>query len=233
MGKLHNPFKRGKKNRNTGSAAQFEQNPRGSQLNISPIAESTQGSQDQSPVLSPRVSLSHVSTPAEPTQGFQGNHGPSNATQMATGIHVAGATLEKGLKTMKDFADLVPAAPGLGPAIGVLCGCIEVYHQVSKNKQSIKDLEEELVTKIEDLKKYRDDRYQRGSLSTETDKIFEDLTEKLEKIHGKVCPGEKETQIARMLDKLSKVVEAEKISEEIYGYFKDVIMCSVETVHYN
>lgn len=74
------------------------------------------------------MSLSHVSTPAEPTQGFQGNHSPSNVTQMATGIHVAGAALEKGLKAMKDFADLVPAAPGLGPAIGVVCGCIEVYH---------------------------------------------------------------------------------------------------------
>ena len=117
-----------KKITNTGNAAQFEQNPRGSQLNISPIAESTQGSQDQIPVLSPRVPLSHVSTPAEPTQGFQGNHNPSNVTQMATGIHVVGAALGKGLKAMKDFAHLVPAAPGLGSAIGVVCGCIEVYH---------------------------------------------------------------------------------------------------------
>lgn len=42
-------------------------------------------------------------------------------------LHIAGAIVEKGLKTLKSFVDLVPAAPGLSPALEVVCGCIEVY----------------------------------------------------------------------------------------------------------
>lgn len=49
-------------------------------------------------------------------------------TQGTHALYITGAVLEKGLDTLKDFADLVPMAPGLGPALGIVCGCIKVYH---------------------------------------------------------------------------------------------------------
>lgn len=83
-----------------------------------------------------------MSVSSKPTQGTQGNQGNQHpGTQPAVGtqstvmqskqtnaLHIAGAVLEKSLNTFKGFADLVPMAPGLGPALEIVCGCIEVYH---------------------------------------------------------------------------------------------------------
>lgn len=78
----------------------------------------------------------HQNEPNQPnhvTQGVQGNQSPGTGTPLTGGtqssvMHVAGAVLEQGLKTLKGFADFIPMAPGLGPALEVVCGCIEVYH---------------------------------------------------------------------------------------------------------
>lgn len=77
------------------------------------------------------------------TQGTnQGVQSPGISTQLEGGtrssaIHqnketdallIAGAILEKGLNTLKGFADFIPMTPALGPALDIVCGCIKVYH---------------------------------------------------------------------------------------------------------
>lgn len=83
--------------------------------------------------------MSVSSKPIQATQGNQGNQTPGTQpgggaqsavmqSKQTNALHIAGAVLEKGLNTFKGFADLVPMAPGLGPALEIVCGCIEVYH---------------------------------------------------------------------------------------------------------
>lgn len=80
----------------------------------------------------------------EPNQvKYSGNQSHGTGTQPVGGaqssaMHIAGSVLEKGLNTLKDFADLVPMAPGLGPALEVVCRCVEVYH-VSNFSLSVGD----------------------------------------------------------------------------------------------
>lgn len=100
---------------------------------------------------SPGDSLTNISKPPQGTQDIQGNQSPEIGTQLEGGghsvavqtkethaLHIAGSILEKGLNTLKGFADFIPMAPGLGPALEVVCGCIEVYHvsisMIVKNK---------------------------------------------------------------------------------------------------
>jgi hypothetical protein len=110
------------------------QNSDGSISNLTTLPDPAQGTQEnQGPVISPEDSLSETSQQLAPNQGSQN---PANSTQSGTEAaeepvnawHVAGAVFEKTLKAFKSFADLIPAAPGLGPALEVVCGCIEVYH---------------------------------------------------------------------------------------------------------
>ena len=83
---------------------------------------------------SPRTSIQ--STGAGQSSAVHQNEG-NNA------LHIAGAVVENGLKTLKGFAGFVPIAPGLGPALGIVCGCIEVYHvsnlTVSVQKEQVAD----------------------------------------------------------------------------------------------
>lgn len=88
-------------------------------------------------------SFSDISVSSEPIQGTQANQEnqtPGISIQSAVGVqssamppkethtlHIAGSILEQGLKTLKGFAGFVPV-PGLGPALDIVCGCIDVYH---------------------------------------------------------------------------------------------------------
>lgn len=84
-------------------------------------------------------SLQNVQGPQSPQEN-QVDQSPGTGTQLAdeaqSSVHrnvgnqvlqITGTVLEKGLKTLKGFADFIPA-PGLGPALEIVCGCIEVYH---------------------------------------------------------------------------------------------------------
>lgn len=131
----------------------------------------------------------------------QGDQSPGISTQLEGGtrssaIHqnketcallIAGAILETGLNTLKGFADFIPMAPALGPALDIVCACIKVDHvgvfskterdellkltqnhqQVSENKEKTAQLLQELSTKIDDLKKFSE-----RSVSTEMVEIF-------------------------------------------------------------
>lgn len=123
--------------------------------NISVSSEPIRGTQANQESQSPRPSIQSASVvpssaihpieahkPIKETQGSQAVQHLGTSTQLESvaqspemnqnkksqALHIAGSMFEKSLKTFKDFADLIPMAPGLGPALGVVCGCIEVYH---------------------------------------------------------------------------------------------------------
>lgn len=73
-------------------------------------------------------------------QQSQGDQSPGIGNQLADEVQssaypnvgnkvlqITGTVLEKSLKTLRGYASLIPA-PGLGPALEIVCGCIEVYH---------------------------------------------------------------------------------------------------------
>lgn len=66
-------------------------------------------------------------SPVIGTQLEGGAQGSVRETKGTLALHIAGSILEKGLNALKGFAGFVPV-PGLGPALEVVCGCIDVYH---------------------------------------------------------------------------------------------------------
>lgn len=93
---------------------------------------------------------------------------------------------------------------------------------------------QELSIKIEDLKKYS-----QGAVSTEMVEIFDTLAKydaslpianldlifiyrNLEDISNKARPQESKNWTQQMLNRLHKVVEADKISQEIDSYFEEI-----------
>lgn len=109
---------------------------------------------------------------------------------------------------------------------------------------------EELTTKIEDLKKER-----KENMSTEMAGIFESLAKynaipmnwrfwsdivthrKMEEISKKARPQKGEDWKQQMLNQLQKVVQADKVSQEIDEYFEEIkdafSDCEVSIVAYN
>lgn len=78
-------------------------------------------------------SVPNVSGSLEPIQGTPSadrlqSSGMHQNEANSTALHIGGAVLEQGLKTLEGFADFIPMAPGLGPALEIVCGCIKVYH---------------------------------------------------------------------------------------------------------
>ncbi|KIK59109.1 hypothetical protein GYMLUDRAFT_682798 [Collybiopsis luxurians FD-317 M1] len=131
--------------------------------------------------------MSKTSVLSDPIPGrFRENH-PLDDSQLAAAdaqspqqsstqhqvLQTAGAVAETGLKILKELSDFIPVAgQGLGIALGVVSECIEIYHQVAQNKESFKELTEELSTRIAEVKKYMEQ-----SGSTEMEGIFQTLAE--------------------------------------------------------
>ncbi|KAF9059923.1 hypothetical protein BDP27DRAFT_442214 [Rhodocollybia butyracea] len=170
---------------------------------------------------------SRDSGPSEPIQATQGVPGAQNIENSITpntpnnpnALRVAGAAVEKGLVVLKEIADLIPVVPaGVGSALGIVSKCIQIYHQVSENKEKIEALAKDLASKVKDVKEYRSEQ----SGSTETDKIFENLASELEKINIEAAPQKYETRTSKMLGNIQQVVQADVLSQEIDQYFQDV-----------
>ncbi|KAF9059909.1 hypothetical protein BDP27DRAFT_1370997 [Rhodocollybia butyracea] len=168
---------------------------------------------------------SRDSGPLEPIQATQRVPGAQNVENRITpsvqnspnALHIAGAVVEKGLEVLKEIADLVPVVPaGVGSALGVVSKCIQIYHQVSENKERTEALAKDLASKVKDVKKYRSE-----SGSTETDGIFENLASELEKINIKAAPQKYETWTSKMLGNIQQVAQADGLSQEINQYFQD------------
>ncbi|KIK59114.1 hypothetical protein GYMLUDRAFT_682958 [Collybiopsis luxurians FD-317 M1] len=129
-------------------------------------------------------SMSKASVLSDPIPGrFRENHpldgsqsvaqSPQQSSTQHQVLQTAGAVAETGLKILKELSDFIPVAgQGLGIALGVVSECIEIYHQVAQNKESFKELTEELSARIAEVKKYMEQ-----SGSTEMEEIFQTLAE--------------------------------------------------------
>lgn len=85
-----------------------------------------QGLRDSVPNVSGSLEPIQRTPPADRPVQSSGMH--QNEANSAAALHIGGAVLEQGLKTLEGFADFIPMAPGLGPALEIVCGCIKVYH---------------------------------------------------------------------------------------------------------
>ncbi|KAF9059918.1 hypothetical protein BDP27DRAFT_1371006 [Rhodocollybia butyracea] len=181
--------------------------------NSSSDAGSTRSSRDSGPSESIQATRS-----VPGAQNIENSITP-NTLNNPNALHVAGAAVEKGLVVLKEIADLVPVVPaGVGSALGVVSKCIQIYHQVSKNKERTEALAKDLASKVKDVKEYRNEQ----SGSSETDKIFEGLASELEKINIKAVPQKYETWTSKILGHIQHVVQADVLSQEIDQYFQDI-----------
>lgn len=116
MKKFFNNVKSHRKNDKKAKATQ--QGSGGSFSDISVSSDPIRGTQANQESQTPRISIQSAG-------GVQSSAMPQNKETHT--LHIAGSILEQGLKTLKGFAGFVPV-PGLGPALDIVCGCIDVYH---------------------------------------------------------------------------------------------------------
>ncbi|KIK58308.1 hypothetical protein GYMLUDRAFT_702462 [Collybiopsis luxurians FD-317 M1] len=96
---------------------------------------------------------------------------PSKSLTQHQALQTAGAVAEKGLKILGELSGFIPVAgKGLGIALGVVSEYIQIYHQVSENKERFKELTEELSIKVTEVMAHIQD-----SKSTEMKETFEIL----------------------------------------------------------
>ncbi|KIK59120.1 hypothetical protein GYMLUDRAFT_245551 [Collybiopsis luxurians FD-317 M1] len=144
-----------------GNVAQDSRNPGGSVSNVSVMSDSIQG----------RLPENLVSDSGQPlVADAQSAQQSSNRHQA---LQTAGAVAETGLKILQELSKAIPVAgPGLGAALGVVSECIEIYHQVAQNKESFKELTEELSARVAEVKEYMEQ-----SGPTEMEGIYQSLAE--------------------------------------------------------
>lgn len=96
------------------------------QILQSPVSTSSEIIQGM-PELEGQGNLSSQNNDQSAAAGVQTHAMQQNETNL-NAWRIAGAVVEKGLKGLQAFGNLAPVAPGLGPALGVVCGCIAVYY---------------------------------------------------------------------------------------------------------